>query len=129
LPEPRGEILDGEAGFRIRQDPDTTVGIDLAYISAELSANTPEKAVYVDGVPVLAVEILSPSDTQQEIQDKSNEYLDVGVAQVWSVDPVFKTVTVLRPSAPPKLYASGDELSGDPELSGLRFPVAEIFSK
>src|SRR5829696_2645871 len=39
-PEPRGEVLDGEAGFRLRRDPDTTVGIDVAYISAELSAST-----------------------------------------------------------------------------------------
>src|SRR3954451_18482035 len=27
-PGPRGEVVSGEAGFRIRRDPDTTVGID-----------------------------------------------------------------------------------------------------
>src|SRR5437879_4892815 len=39
--EPRGEVLVGDAGFRLRRKPDTTVGIDVAYISAELSAATP----------------------------------------------------------------------------------------
>ncbi len=128
-PEPRGEILDGEAGFRIRRDPDTSVGIDLAYISAELSAATPEEAVYVDGVPVLAVEILSPSDTQEAILDKVREYLDVGVAQVWLVEPEFRTVTVYRAGAEPQLFNVQHDLSGDPELPGFRVKVAEIFRK
>jgi Uma2 family endonuclease len=35
-PKPRGEVLGTEAGFQLRSDPDTTVGIDVAYISAEL---------------------------------------------------------------------------------------------
>jgi Uma2 family endonuclease len=128
-PQPRGAILDGEAGFRIRREPDTGVGIDLAYISPELSAATPEEALYVDGSPVLAVEILSPSDTQEEITNKVRDYLDVGVAQVWLVEPVFRTVTVYRANREPRLYAESDELTGDPEMPGLRINVAEIFSK
>jgi Uma2 family endonuclease len=128
-PEPRGEILDGEAGFRIRRDPDTGVGIDLAYISPELSAATPEDAVYVDGVPVLAVEILSPSDTQEDILNKVREYLSAGVDQVWLVEPVFRTVTVYRTGAEPQLYNVQDELKGEPEMPGLRVKVADIFSK
>jgi Uma2 family endonuclease len=129
LPEPRGEILAGEAGFNLRRDPVTGVGIDLAYISAELSAATPEGAVYVDGVPILAVEILSPSDTLEEILEKVTEYLGVGVAQVWLVEPVFRTVTVYRAATEPQLYNATSELSGDPEMPGLRIQVAEIFSK
>jgi Uma2 family endonuclease len=61
--EPRGEVFDGEIGFRLRRNPDSTVGIDVAYISAELSAALPEDASLIDGSPVLAVEILSPSNT------------------------------------------------------------------
>jgi Uma2 family endonuclease len=128
-PEPRGEILDGEAGFQLRDDPTTGVGIDLAYISAELSAATPETAVYVHGIPVLAVEILSPSDTQEEILEKVGEYLDVGVAQVWLVEPVFRTVTVYWAGSEPRLFNATSELSGDPELPRLRIKVAEIFTK
>jgi Uma2 family endonuclease len=128
-PSPRGEILDGEAGFRIRREPDTGVGIDLAYISPELSAVTPEDAVYVDGVPLLAVEILSPSDTLEGILDKVQEYLSVGVAQVWLVEPRFRTVMVYRSGAEPQLFNAHTELAGDPELPGFRIKVADIFSK
>jgi hypothetical protein len=37
-PEPRGEVLGGEAGVRLLRDPDSTVGIDVVYISPELAA-------------------------------------------------------------------------------------------
>jgi hypothetical protein len=34
-PAPRGSVLGGEAGVRLRRNPDTTVGIDVVYVSAE----------------------------------------------------------------------------------------------
>jgi Uma2 family endonuclease len=128
-PEPRGEILDGKAGFRLRRDPDTTVGIDLAYISPELAAATPEDAWLVDGVPGLAVEILSLSEKQEEILEKVREYLDAGVALVWIIEPVFRTVTVYRPGMEPEIFNVHEELSGEPHLPGSRVAVAEIFKK
>lgn len=126
-PEPRGEVLTGEAGFRLRRDPDTSVGIDLAYISAELAAATPEGVWLIDGAPTLAVEILSPSNTQEEVTDKVREYLESGVALVWVVDPVFQTVQVYRPDGRPALFNADQELTGEPHLPGFRVPVARLF--
>jgi Uma2 family endonuclease len=126
-PKPRGRVLGGEAGFRIRRDPDTTVGIDVAYISAQLAANTPENAKLVDGPPVLAVEILSPSDKHEEIMEKVQEYLEAGVALVWIIDPVLRTVTVCRPDAEPALFNVNQELTAEPHLPGFRVAVVEIF--
>jgi hypothetical protein len=34
-----------------------TVGIDLAYVSAEVVARTPEHAVFFEGPPILAVDM------------------------------------------------------------------------
>jgi Uma2 family endonuclease len=74
--EPRGEILSGDAGFRILRDPDTTVGIDIAYISAELAAGTPANARLIDGPSIVAVEILSPSNNWDEVSEKVRSYTD-----------------------------------------------------
>jgi Uma2 family endonuclease len=126
-PKPRGEVLSGEAGCRLRRNPDSTVGIDVVYISADLAAHDPEETSLIDGVPVLAVEILSPSDKQEEINEKIDEYLVTGVAVVWVVDPHFQTVRVHRPGLPPELFNTGQELSGEPHLPGFRVPVADIF--
>src|SRR5437588_523965 len=35
-PAPRGKVVGGEAGFRLRRDPVTYVGIDVAYVSPEM---------------------------------------------------------------------------------------------
>src|SRR5438477_7121804 len=86
-PEPRGSVLCGEAGVRLRRDPDTTVGIDVVYVSAEVAARQSDETTLIEGVPVLAVEILSPNDTQAEINEKIDDYLAAGVAVVWVSDP------------------------------------------
>ena len=85
-PEPRGQIVSGESAFRLRRAPDSTVGIDVAYVSAEVALVNPE-FVFFEGPPVLAVEILPPSDVQEKIDEKIALYLETGVALVWVVNP------------------------------------------
>src|SRR5262245_2950432 len=41
-PEPHRTIASGEAGCIIRRNPDTSVGIDVAYFSAEVAARQPQ---------------------------------------------------------------------------------------
>ncbi len=127
-PEPRGEILCGEAGCRLRRDPDTTVGIDIFYISAAVAQRESADTTLIDDVPVLVVEIFSPSDTQEEIDEKIDGYLRAGVALVWVIDPHDQTVTIYRPGAKPELVNSGQELSGEGHLPGFSVPVAEILA-
>ena len=57
------------------RDRGRCVGIDVAYASPELAAATPDRQAYFDGSPTLAVEVLSPSDKQEDIDDKIGAYL------------------------------------------------------
>jgi Uma2 family endonuclease len=81
----------------------------------------------MDGPPIFAVEILSPSDKNEDIDEKIDEYLEAGVKLVWIVDPHLETVLVLRPDAPPRLYNVTETLDGEPHLPGFSTPVAMIF--
>ena len=128
-PEPLGEIVCGEAGFNLSHDPDSGVGIDVAYVSAELSAATPESRTYFDGAPVLAVEILSPSDRQEEIDAKVLLYLQSGVRMVWVMNPIFRTVVAHRPDAEPVLFNAAQMLTAEPILPGFRVAVADLFGR
>jgi Uma2 family endonuclease len=127
-PEPRGSVLGGEAGVRLRRNPNMTVGIDVLYVSAEVAAQESEDTTLIDGVPVLVVVILSPNDTQEQVDEKIDGYLQVGVALVWVIDPHYRTVEVFRPSAEPEMFNIREELSGEPHLPGFSVPVAQIFS-
>jgi Uma2 family endonuclease len=126
-PEPRGAILCGEAGCRLRREPDTTVGIDVVYVSAELAARESTETSLIDGVPVLVVEILSPNDTQEQVDEKIDGYLQAGVALVWVIDPHDRTVTIYRPGQEPELVNVRQELSGEPHLPGFHVAASQLF--
>lgn len=126
-PLPRGEILCGEAGCILSRDPDSSVGIDVVYISAEVSQLSSESTL-IDGVPVLVVEVLSPNDKQIEIDEKVDVYQKAGVPLIWVVDPHDKTVLVYRLGEEPTLVNMNQELSGEPFLPGFAVPAKRVFS-
>lgn len=126
-PPPRGDVLGGEAGVRLRRDPDVTVGIDVVYVSHEVLLQQTGTTRLIEGIPVLAVEILSPSDTVDEIDEKIRTYLEYGVQLVWIVDPTDQTVTVYTRGAEPRLFNKNDDLTAEPFLPGFRVPVARFF--
>jgi Uma2 family endonuclease len=128
-PGPRGEVLVGEAGVRLRRNPDTTVGVDVAYLSPQTADADPHEDRFLTGIPILVVEILSPSDPQAEITEKVQSYLDAGVKLVWVVDPRFQTVTVYRADGKPELFNTDQAVSGEPHLQGFRVSVRDVFSR
>lgn len=126
-PEPRGDVVDGDCGFRLKRDPDVLVGPDVAYASADLLDRIAPKSSFLDGAPVLAVEILSPSDNDEDVADKVELYLEAGIV-VWIVDPRFRIVRVHRAGQLTQSFNEAEEIDADPYMPGLRVPVAAIFA-
>ena len=126
-PRPRGTICVGDAGVRIQKDPEITVGIDLVYLGPGVPVPGPTGSTVIEGLPTLAIEILSPSDRQEDVEEKIDSYLEFGISQVWSVNPRRRTVTVYRPGQEPLLFNQSQELIADPELPGFRVPVLSLF--
>jgi Uma2 family endonuclease len=126
-PLPRGRVLTGEAGVQVKHDPDVTFGVDVVYVSADVMARQTDDSTLIDGVPVLAAEVLSPSDTVEDIHEKVEAYRTAGVPLVWIIDPYDRTVTVYRPGSEPELVNVRQELTADPHLPGFRVPAARLF--
>lgn len=127
LPIPRGRVIGGEAGIRLSRSPDVTVGVDVGYISAEVMAHQSGKSTLIEGVPLLAVEILSPSDTQDDIDTKITTYLSAGVRLVWIINPYQRTAMIYQPDALPQLVNESGELDGREVLPGFRVRFGELF--
>ena len=123
-----GVVLGNGASFRLRREPLTIVGLDAAYVTAEQIAATSPNAFFIEGAPLIAVEIMSPSDDFEGTTDKINAYLQAGFALVWRVEPALKFLTVFRPDAAPRSFGTGDELTAEPHLPGFRVAVSEIFA-
>ena len=128
-PSPRPEVVCGEVGFILSQTPDrtTSVGIDVAVISAELADSEIGESSMFEGIPILAVEILSPNDTVKEIAAKLKICRACGVPIVWIIDTDFATVTEHRPGCEPKLFTKSDTIAAEPHLPGFACRVAEFF--
>ena len=122
-PEPRGEVVSGEAGFRLQ---DSVVGIDVALTTPEQAATEGIGRLF-EGPPLLAVEILSPSDKHEDVVLKVETYFEAGTAVVWEVDPDRRTIVVRRPNREPVMFTHSTDLTCEPELPGFRVPLSRIF--
>ena len=127
FPLPRGEVLTGDAGVRLALDPDRTFGVDVLFVSAKVLAAQTGESTIVEGVPTLCVEILSPSEVMEKIDEKTDASLAAGVPLVWLLDLHDKSVTAYSPGAEPIFFNRLMEITGEPHLPGFRVPVANLF--
>ena len=98
---------------------------DVAFVSQE---RLPEDRRQASPIPPdLAIEVVSPSDTVYEVQEKAFEYLDAGTKMVWIVAPVSKTVTVYRSRNDIKILSRNQTLTGEDVIEGFSCSVAELF--
>jgi Uma2 family endonuclease len=100
---------------------------DCAFVSRKRQAQPPP-AAYNPIPPDLAVEVLSPSNTPDEIAIKVDNYLRAGTV-VWVVNGDAQRVTVHRPDAAPKTSGIEDTLDGGDVLPGFTLPVRDIFAE
>lgn len=127
-PQPRGNVYSGEAGVRLRSPVETIVGVDVVYAPPDVvSAQSDDETTVLDGIPTLVVEILSPSDRQDDIEAKIDEYLDVGVPLVWTVNTHRRSVTVFYQDRAPRLFIGSERLPEHPAMPGFAPTVDELF--
>jgi Uma2 family endonuclease len=77
--------------------------------------------------PVLAVEVLSPSDSRARAHRKAQAYLEDGVQSVWIFDPEKRSIDLYLPDAPPQTLTESDTLNGVGALTGFSAPIAELW--
>lgn len=84
----------------------------------------PRDTLRMTEMPLLVVEILSPSQGTDVILQKFEAYFALGVQSCWLIEPTTMIVQVY--SAPDQKITFGSDMVVD-ETLGITFPVAEIF--
>jgi len=79
--------------------------------------------------PDLAAEVLSRSNTPQEMQRKLDEYFDVGVRLVWYVYPESRTIEAYTAPDRPMVLGEKDVLKGGDVLPGFELSLGELFAE
>jgi Uma2 family endonuclease len=78
-------------------------------------------------VPDIAIEVLSPRNTEREIERKRLEFFSSGTEQVWIVRPRTQTIDVWTNASQMSVLGIADILNGAPVLPGFQIPVRELF--
>ncbi|MBL8848933.1 MAG: Uma2 family endonuclease [Planctomycetaceae bacterium] len=78
-------------------------------------------------VPDIAIEVLSPRNTEREIERKRLEFFDSGTEQVWIVRPRTQTIDVWTSVSQMSVLGIADSLNGAPVLPGFQVQVLEVF--
>jgi len=122
-----GDCYAAETGFLIERDPDTVRGADVAFVRASRLSEITNPKKHVPFAPDLAVEVISPHDGSDEVQEKVQAWLAAGSRAVWTVDPEARTVTIHRPSAEPSTLTEDQKIEGGEVVPGFECTVRDFF--
>ena len=122
-----GEVFVSPIGVRLPSQP-VPVEPDLVFVAAAHRAIVRE--AYIEGVPDLVVEILSPSSRTYDRTRKLQLYEENGVPEYWIVDERAETVEVLALESseyvPLGAWGRGERATSR-ALPGFAVAVDEIF--
>lgn len=80
-------------------------------------------------IPDLVVEVLSDSNTQQEMEQKLELYFQAGVRLVWYVEPNTRTATAYESTRRPVKIPSDGNLDGGNVLPGFTLSLRQLFEE
>jgi Uma2 family endonuclease len=123
-----GWVLGGEVGIYIRRNPDRVRGADVAFISKQRLPHRPPTG-FLEVVPELVVEVISPNDVWEEVRQKLEDYFSIGVDRVWVVEPKNHTVLVYRSATEATRLSEEDTLKGEGALAGFELSVKSLFAE
>ena len=120
-------ILIGPDGM-LRFSPKRVYLPDVSFISwSQNPMRELHKQQVADLHPDLAVEVLSPSNTPREMENKRRDYFAWGTRLVWELDPYKRIMHVY---SSPDEFTVVDEtgaLDGGDVLPGFSLPLAKLF--
>jgi Uma2 family endonuclease len=121
-----GVVLDSSTGFWMQnrncRAPDTS------FISkARLRRWKSPPAAFFKGAPDLAIEIMAPSNTPQEIAERLEDFFASDTQLAWVIHPEEQFVEICHSPVQRKMLGSGAVLDGEALLPGFQYSIADLF--
>ena len=119
-----GESYGSSLGYLLQRNPDTVLEPDGSFVRADRYVSTDH---FFPGPPDLALEVVSPSNSQKEIDVKVGQYLAAGTRMVVVIDPRKQTAIVSTPAGTHRLTIDDTLTAGD-VVPGWSLPLSELFA-
>jgi Uma2 family endonuclease len=123
-----GVVPAAETGYLLQSHPDTVRAPDVSFVSRErLAALSMDDEGYFPGAPDFLVEVVSPSDSFAEVQEKVYLWLAAGAKLVVVILPRGRSCFVYRPGQAVLRLGATDTLDASDVVPGWTLHLAEIF--
>ena len=122
-----GVCFADSTGYALPNLPNTVRAPDASFVREGRLPHDGIRGGWLELAPDLAVEVLSPSESSREIEEKLADYRVAGAPVVWVIDAVTRSVRVVVADGKERLLAEGDVLSGDGVIPGFTCAVRELF--
>lgn len=127
IPRDLGYVTGADGGYTITDH--NAFQPDAAFISK--TRHSALEGVAFPVAPDLAVEVISPSESSNDVLKKVRRYLAAGTRQVWTVYPEDTLVYVWKPGGEDDVHMQvvdiNGSLSGEDALPGFTLTAREIF--
>jgi len=98
---------------------------DLAYYTESQIIETTKG---INQVPTFVIEIISPSDNQNKILEKNQEYFSAGVQVIWLIMPNLKQVYIYSSPKNVQICTDDDICSAKPVLDDFEISVNNLLT-
>lgn len=122
-----GKTFDSSTGFKLPNG--ATYGPDAAWMPREKwnSISAADKRKFAPLVPDFIMEMRSPSDRLEPIQEKIAEFIECGCKLAWLIDPHARLTTVYRADGSESKVPFEEPLNGEDVLPGFSVELEELF--
>ena len=122
-----GQVFDSSTGFKLPNGANRSP--DASWVKLETwNALTPEQQQKFPPIcPDFVVELLSPSDSLKETQDKMKEYRDNGAILGWLINRKSRQVEIYRPHQEVEMLEYRASVSGEDVLPGFILNLESIW--
>jgi Uma2 family endonuclease len=116
-----------EATFRcFPQKPSQVRRPDISFVIAARLGDVPDDG-HVPIPPDLVVEVVSPDDRINDLEDRLTDYRSVNVPLIWIVYPHPRIVRIFRPGERIEELTEAEELRGEGIIPGFSVALRDIF--
>ena len=122
-----GINFDSSTGFKLPNGADRSPDAAWMTLAKWNSLTEEQKTRFAPICPDFVVEMCSPSDSLQSLQDKLQEYIDNGVKLAWLIDRKNSQVYIYRPQTEVKCLDNPITVNGDPVLPGFQLQMKTIW--
>ena len=123
-----GDAYGSTTGYRcFPGDPKKVRKPDVSFVPAALITPAVLLRAYFSFAPDLAVEVVSPNDSYEYLEQKVADYRSAGVRLIWIVNPATRSVLIRRLDRTCAELDDTGSLDGEDVVPGFACRVAELF--